>query len=282
MAPRDEFDDETSGFLYAHRRSLAIAAAVAVILLFIILVWSAYSGGDDNAAVPTIKAESESYRIRPEEPGGMDIPNQDSTVYNAMTGGDPDAGVENLLAEEDEPESVDRDALFAGLNTEQSDTAAADANTDSDADEDSATSATPAAAPPSESLPPPTEAAPADGGTEDLAEIEVSETEAENLSAAQPAPDTAPKEPRTEPGGTHYVQLASVDARGKIDAAWAEQKRKYGALLSDMDYRTQEADLGAKGMYYRIQAGPLSESGARTLCDQIKAQNPGGCLVVAK
>jgi hypothetical protein len=44
--------------------------------------------------------------------------------------------------------------------------------------------------------------------------------------------------------------------------------------------RIQEADLGAKGTYYRAQGGPLSEDKAQAICKAITAKKPGGCLVV--
>ncbi|MCB1721141.1 MAG: SPOR domain-containing protein [Alphaproteobacteria bacterium] len=37
--------------------------------------------------------------------------------------------------------------------------------------------------------------------------------------------------------------------------------------------------MGERGTYYRIQAGPMSRASASDICDSIKAQKPGGCLV---
>ncbi len=81
--------------------------------------------------------------------------------------------------------------------------------------------------------------------------------------------------------GTHFVQLASVTNATAASSEWPKFQAKY-SVLSGASHRVQEADLGARGTFYRIQAGPFSESKAKSVCDAIKAQNPGGCLVVKK
>lgn len=79
---------------------------------------------------------------------------------------------------------------------------------------------------------------------------------------------------------THYVQLASIPDRTKADAEWAKLKSSFTALPGASQYRVEEANLGERGIYYRIQAGPYTEAQAKTICDSIKAQKPGGCLLV--
>lgn len=79
---------------------------------------------------------------------------------------------------------------------------------------------------------------------------------------------------------THYVQLASIPDRAKADAEWAKLKSSFSALPGSSSYRVEEANLGERGTYYRIQAGPYSEGQAKSICESIKAQKPGGCLIV--
>ena len=38
------------------------------------------------------------------------------------------------------------------------------------------------------------------------------------------------------------------------------------------------ADLGEKGMYYRIQAGPLADGRGRAVCGELKRRNLG-CII---
>ncbi len=86
--------------------------------------------------------------------------------------------------------------------------------------------------------------------------------------------------PKSSPGGTHYVQLASIKDSSKTMESWKELTQKY-ASLQNISFRTQRADIEGKGTFYRIQAGPLSKEQAQQLCDQIKAAS-GSCFVTSK
>lgn len=77
-------------------------------------------------------------------------------------------------------------------------------------------------------------------------------------------------------GGTHYVQLASVKTRIAAEAEWTKLRDKYNLSSS---YRIQTKDLGDKGIFHRIQAGPYSKTTADKICADIKATVPGGCIV---
>lgn len=99
---------------------------------------------------------------------------------------------------------------------------------------------------------------------------------------AAPAPAVAKipaPTPATAAGSTSYVQVASVPTEGAIKGEWATVSGKL-PMIAGMNYRVQKADLGAKGTYHRIQVGPMSKEAAVDLCGKIKAQKPGGCLVV--
>lgn len=78
--------------------------------------------------------------------------------------------------------------------------------------------------------------------------------------------------------GEHYVQLASVTSMSGAEGEWGKLQKSF-SQLAGMQHRVQAADLGERGIYYRIQAGPMSKESADALCGEIKAQKPGGCLV---
>lgn len=81
---------------------------------------------------------------------------------------------------------------------------------------------------------------------------------------------------------THYIQLSSIKDESRAVAQWQSLKSKYGSVLSGSSYRVQRKDLGAKGIYYRIQAGPFTKADANAKCAQIKQQTPAGCYSVAQ
>lgn len=77
--------------------------------------------------------------------------------------------------------------------------------------------------------------------------------------------------------GIYYVQLASITDRSRADKEYSKLQKKF-SVLDDIDFRVQEANLD-KGMFYRIQAGPMSKDSAKQVCAEIKKQKPEGCIV---
>jgi hypothetical protein len=286
MARRDEFDDE-EGFLDSilkpraqaergHpgsvRRVLAVTAGLAVLGVLSAVLWSTWpedrGSGMSEANVPIIRADAEPYRTEPEDRGGMAVPNKDSTIFNTLKGQpSQQAQAENLFEEAETP--VKKAEVF----TEPEKVAAAP-----EADEPAATEPEPAdtavseATPPSEVLPPASQPKMASAGdsVETLIEKKKVEDAAKKAEAIQPAA-----------GGNFYVQLASVKSEGDAKAQWPKFQKQF-VSLSELDLRVQKADLGAKGTYYRIQGGPVTEADARKLCSSINAQKSGSCVVAKR
>jgi len=56
--------------------------------------------GDSTSAVPILRAEAGPVKVRPENPGGLEIPDRDKLVYSRIQGGgetDANSGIERLL-----------------------------------------------------------------------------------------------------------------------------------------------------------------------------------------
>lgn len=103
------------------------------------------------------------------------------------------------------------------------------------------------------------------------------------VSAIEPASGMVSPAPKINaaPGG-YYVQLASVPSRSGTESEWGKLQKKFGSILGGLKYRVQEASLGGRGTFYRIQAGPISRESADEICREVKAISPNGCLVVKK
>lgn len=80
----------------------------------------------------------------------------------------------------------------------------------------------------------------------------------------------------------YFVQLASVSSASAAEREWPKLRSKYADVIPSSAHRVETADLGARGIYHRIQAGPYSKAQASSICSAIKSRNPGGCLVVKK
>jgi hypothetical protein len=102
---------------------------------------------------------------------------------------------------------------------------------------------------------------------------------AERVAATEPAAGAAAAPVGTIQPGSTYIQLASISAESAAPKEWAKLQKTFPSLAG-AEYRVQRADLGAKGVFFRIQAGPMSKDSAKSVCDSIKASKPGGCLIV--
>lgn len=255
---------------------------VLIALSFMVgVVWKLYVGGSspDGQEVPIVRADDNPFKVSPDDPGGMDIPHKDSTIFSSLNNDREEGGVENLLADDDEEEPMPRSQLFAGLNT--------DADVEADMEEE------------------PSEAELGTGVEEDQERLEQMTEDAEaifeevmdeGVEAIVPAPteelqeEVVTEEPTSKPvskplvlnpqatTGDYYVQVGSVKSAEGAEAEWKKYTSKYN-MLSDFSHRIEEADLGTKGIYYRIQAGPMSKEQAASTCNSIKKIDPAGCLL---
>ncbi len=100
-------------------------------------------------------------------------------------------------------------------------------------------------------------------------------------------PPAAAAPPVTSTGGNGYIPvLASVpvSAKSRMDALkqFADMQQKYANVLGDKTPDVQEANLGEKGTYHRLLAGPPgSKEQASQICSQLKAAGYSGCWVTA-
>ena len=83
------------------------------------------------------------------------------------------------------------------------------------------------------------------------------------------------------PAGVWQVQLMSSNNRSAVEKSWQTLSKKY-ASLKNQPYEIETADLGAKGIYYRLKAGAFkAKTLADGLCNDIKALG-GTCIVKKK
>lgn len=107
------------------------------------------------------------------------------------------------------------------------------------------------------------------------------------VTAAAGAPAASPAPAVTSTGGNGYIPvLASVpvSAKSRMDALkqFADMQQKYASVLGDKTPDVQEANLGDKGTYHRLLAGPPgSREQASQICSQLKAAGYAGCWVTA-
>jgi hypothetical protein len=269
-----------------------IGVMAAGIAVFAGIIWYAYSQGNKagtESVAPVLHADQSPTKVRPEQPGGMEVPHQDKLVYDRLNPGkDSEAGVERLLPPPEEPLARPKAA----------EAAPEPAGADGDLPPEETRPAAPApaapvaAAPAQPAAPAPQPAAPAPAAPVPARPVAappaVAAAAAPPATAAKPAAAPATKPPAqvaaaappaAPAGGSTRVQVASVSSEALANSEWQRIAKKHSGVLAGVTYRIVRADLGAKGTYYRVQAGPMDDAKARQVCEALKAKGDG-CIPV--
>jgi len=262
MARERDTDATESKFI-----TLVLPVLVGIIFLagFVGIVWYAIQKGQGDATyqetVPKIRAESESFKARPDNPGGMEVPHQDKLVLHRTEESD-----ELVRDVEDDGEAV---AVVEVTNNslEVLDVVDADQETTLELAVDDENAAE-------------QEDETTDKDTEKNIVEDVVEDMDEDLKPVTKATTTqGQKVAATTPGGPVYrIQLLS--GRSKPAAERARKKFASESIFSREPVYVQEADLGDKGIYYRVQVGNfLTSEMAKDVCAKYKATGKS-CFVV--
>jgi len=307
-----EAEDEVNGRGRRMRNRLVVLAAVVVIAGGAAWAWVSSHRAPEGPA-PVIAADTTPEKVKPEDEGGMQVPNQNVEILNGQSTAEQQ---ENVLPPPEQPVAPPMTDT-----TNQADAAPqAPAITDAPkpAEPAPATNAAPvvdapaipsvtapdpgqtAAAPapvvpepePQQAAPAPAESAPATTA-EKPTELTPAAPVAEAPKAAEPAAaapkaaeptqtataPAAPAEPAVAPtaGGGSRVQLAAVKSEAAAKTEWAKLQKAHPSLLGGLSLNVQAVDRNGSKLY-RIQAGPLSKAQAKDLCTQLKAQKQD-CIV---
>lgn len=122
MNYHNEFEELPRGGFLANIGPKAAFFILLIALSFMVgVVWKLYSGAGSNAPqnVPIVRADSDPFKVIPDDPGGMEIRHKDSTLFSAIKKErEENPRIENLLADDENEEPMPRSQLFAGLNTD--------------------------------------------------------------------------------------------------------------------------------------------------------------------
>lgn len=118
--------------------------------------------------------------------------------------------------------------------------------------------------------------------------ITIEKTEAKQEVAKESSSVTsAPVQKKVEEtpvtaGGDYFIQLGSVRSEDAARGEWKRIQSKFPVMLGDLSLTVEKADLGAKGVFYRIKAGDVTREKAAMICDEITSTKTAGCLPVKK
>jgi cell division septation protein DedD len=252
--------DEASGEIAAPRQRQAwraVLLALAVVGLAGGSWWADHSRSraPEAGAVPEIHADPAPVKEAPRDPGGMVVPDQDSVLLNRGDGrSDKKPKVEELLP----PPEV----------------------------------ALPRPAPPPAPAPS-TSVAPAPAMTQEpMPAAPVAPTAAAQAPPASAAPLAAtttkppvvapakPTKPAPSAGSGYRLQLGALKSEAAAKQEWQRLQHQAPDVLGHLNLSVSRVDLGERGLYFRIQAGPIAEEGvASQACSILKNRNIG-CMLV--
>ena len=76
------------------------------------------------------------------------------------------------------------------------------------------------------------------------------------------------------------IQLAAVRIETAAENEWRRLKARHRTLLNNLELNVVKADLGDKGIYFRLRAGPLKDvQSAKKLCRELSKVRVR-CLVI--
>ena len=279
------------------RSLLPVLVAGSAVILFAGFMWISYTRHPHlrPGEVPIISADTGPIKTKPDDPGGMDIPFKDTTVYEELGGSKThrtSTATEHLLQPPEQP-----------LPKPEAPSAPVPAAPPKAADAAPAPNADILPLPPAE---PGAESAPAasDPDAAALAPLEAPQTDASTAAPAPPPaspPDAGtllPPPPPSKPphaekplsatvavtpaakpspaastSGNYAVQLGAFKDEAMATAEWQRLKAAHPEVLGSLSPLVERADLGAKGIWYRLKAGPLPQDTAKKTCVTLKSAN---------
>lgn len=280
---RGELQSDTLAFERIKRRPPERRRRILIIVALLVLAGGSYAGwlavgdqyfGGSPDTVPVIRAAEGPVKVRPDKPGGIEIKNRDIEVYKRIDGDAPERTAEKLLPKPEAP-----------LPTPAPETAAPAEPEPKAAEKLIAATEAKEEAPPAKPIPEKVAAikgeTTAPPGAETRSPILVPTLPPTPAPApAKPAPKAPAPAKLAASGGGYSVQLAAVRDENAARGEWRRLRGRHADLLGALSLNVVRADLGAKGIFYRLRAGDLADKAtAITLC-QALAKKKVGCLVI--
>ncbi len=233
----DKESEDKISFFQVNKIHLIGIGILSFVLLLILLIASFSS--KDEEPVPVLQGDETPVKVEPENPGGMNIKDQDRIVYRRLRDNNLDTKVEKVFPVVESP-------IEPLIDQEM---------------KDKLIQAPKVVLPPvtKKVVPAPTQP-------------KVLITNTPTKAPEKKVETTKPVEVKKTVAPIKYwrVQLISLGSEEKAKSAWPIMKQKYPSLLGNMTYDVQRADVNGK-VYYRLRTGQFkTRSEAETLCQKLK------------
>ncbi len=313
----DDYEDEEPGGALAGTVSKVLAVLVVVGLFGAVILyaysWTTGSPDQRGQDVPVVEAEPGPEKVKPEDPGGMDVPYQDQLVLNQGEGAEQG---ETLLPPPEAPKTGTHDggagnggaasgadgarastgdadapgeqvARTEGTRTPDGEPAAGAGDVEGTARDRDGGSAEPdagagASIPRPRDKPAVPESAGRRGGSgDDGTDARDGSRETARAPEGETATPTDPESGSADAGDI-LIQLAAFQKRANAETAWRRIRGKHRNLLGNQELKLQRVRIPEKGIFWRVRTGPFpNRATASDLCGQLKKRGQP-CLVTEK
>ena len=282
-------------------------------------IYGSYYQNPSQIPIPIIHADIAPIKIKPADPGGLEIPDRDKLVYNRLKGESAGSVIENLLPPPEEllekPEAVTPESAPPELlkNPENTDITSAESLMEAEPVIPvikEPVSLEPVALEPGNMIED-TESTALSEETVAPPPVPEPESEPETVQETQPVvsvpeetPVPTPTVSSTEPtvsspsvnvaetpepvvtmlstdSTVYRIQLAALRTEERAKIEWKRLLKAFPEILGNMKKLIVRADLGEdKGVFYRLRAGSMdNKSEAKAICTELSKLNQG-CMVI--
>jgi hypothetical protein len=317
--PRAPEEVRRSGGLLRIAGALAVMGVFAGALWLAYTQGLRHVGGSAGSGeVPLVRADASPIKVKPEKPGGMPIPDRDMLIYGQQQPQvehllpPPEQPMARPIPPPPSPppEPAMSSAPSSAPSPQRATMPPAPQHPLSAPPEEATTR--PPSQQPSFALREQTlnGAAPPSPGTKPSAQLQTpgaavtrspiplhnaSETGPPAAERTQPTPDIIGqkieqleaaaaayrgKRSETARAGRLRLQLGAMHSESEARGAWERLKHKNTDLLGNLSAVAVRADLGGKGVYYRIETGPISDpASADRVCGELR-QRHLACMII--
>ena len=262
----DEENEKRFSSVRLHAIGIGLLIGVLIALLFSIFLFG--ENNDDLEQTIVVEESQRPVKVRPTNPGGMDIPDQDKTIYGRLRSDEvSEPVVEHLKITEEtpvRPQAPTKEGQILGTPRVMPETA----------DEMEL-----------EVLSMQQKAVEAPVSKKPVVVIEKAKVKTPAPVAKAPVEKAKPvAKPATEvkkqapvasktDANTWKVQLISLPSKAGAQKAWPKILKANSALLTGLDHDIAEVQINGKGTFYRLRVGSFkNRKDAQDLCNKLKSR----------
>lgn len=258
--PVEEIEEKSFASMKLHFIALGVFIGILIVVLAGFFIFG--NGDETPTEIVTITATPDPVKVKPEQPGGMNIPDQDKMVYDRIRSDTLPTKVESLFPEPEQPVLPNILVLNEENGKNQSESIEKQTDLKDSVEALLAEKRTPSEQPVliEETIPDPVP-------KKEVIQLPKKETVKSSAKSVKTEKNV------TSSKGVWSAQLMSSSNKTAVEKAWPQILSKHKALLGNMPHEIVRANISGKGTFYRLRIGHFqTRDQANELCQKLKAR----------